>query len=467
MRISDLVKLSTDNLRRRKGRTALTVIGVVVGTCAIVVMISLGIAMNKQTDEMLQSYGDLTQVQINNYGSSPDTPVLDEAMLSQIKSLEHVLAATPYSRPYDFYGRCFSGKKDRYETGAWEMYGIDLAAMEPMGFTLKSGTWIDPSINYGKNKIPVLVGENFNYNFWDTKRRPDNPKYQIYPGQTDATGKELEPYVDAEKDKIYLAYYDSEGKEVGRYELVVVGVLCSDYSKGYFTDGGFVMSLENVEKLNNAYRKANKITSNGRNQNGFQEVYIKVDDLNNVEDVEKAIRELGYEDIYSMQQQREQMQASVAKSQMILGGLAAISLLVAALNIMNTMTMAIYERTREIGVMKVLGCELWQIRAMFLIESGFIGFIGGFAGVVISLCISFLLNHLTVIMSFFGQTVDMSWLNQVMGIWGAGGSSEISIVPMWLIMVALAFATLVGLLSGIAPAGRAVKISALEAIRHD
>ena len=150
-----------------------------------------------------------------------------------------------------------------------------------------------------------------------------------------------------------------------------------------------------------------------------------------------------------------------------IGILAAVSLLVAALNIMNTMTMAIYERTREIGVMKVLGCELWQIRTMFLIESGCIGFIGGLAGVVASLGISFLLNNLSLIMGFFGQSVDMSWLAQMMGSWYYGGTGEISIVPLWLIALALAFATLVGLLSGVAPAGRAVKISALEAIRHE
>ena len=79
------------------------------------------------------------------------------------------------------------------------------------------------------------------------------------------------------------------------------------------------------------------------------------------------------------------MQQQVARNQMMLGGLAAISLFVAALNIANTMTMAIYERTREIGVMKVLGCELRNIRRMFLIESGFIGFIGGGGGRVAQL----------------------------------------------------------------------------------
>ena len=58
MRISDQVALAAKNLSRRKGRTALTVIGVVVGTCAVIVMISLGIAQNKAYDEMLSTWGD-------------------------------------------------------------------------------------------------------------------------------------------------------------------------------------------------------------------------------------------------------------------------------------------------------------------------------------------------------------------------------------------------------------------------
>ena len=169
-----------------------------------------------------------------------------------------------------------------------------------------------------------------------------------------------------------------------------------------------------------------------------------------------------------MTQIREEMQASVARSQMILGGLAAISLLVAALNIANTMTMAIYERTREIGVMKVLGCELGHIRAMFLVESGAIGFLGGAIGVLFSLLISFILNHLTLILALFGSSADLSGLlGSIGGGMGGMGTGSISIVPFWLVLLALAFATLVGLLSGIMPAGRAVKISALEAIRHE
>lgn len=159
-------------------------------------------------------------------------------------------------------------------------------------------------------------------------------------------------------------------------------------------------------------------------------------------------------------------------SQMIFGGIAAVSLLVAAINIINTMTMAIYERTREIGVMKVLGCELGNIRTMFLLESSTIGFIGGLIGLLISLLASFVLNNLSTILAMFGQSggLDLSGMMGGGGYYymmdGSGGNT-ISIIPPWLMLAALVFATLVGLVAGILPANKAVKISALEAIRHD
>ena len=106
MKISDLLKLSTDNLRRRKGRTALTVIGVVVGTCAIVVMISLGIAANKRTEETLASWSDLTQITVLGYSDSADTPALDDKMVASLKEMEYVIAATPmynFQNFIDFY----------------------------------------------------------------------------------------------------------------------------------------------------------------------------------------------------------------------------------------------------------------------------------------------------------------------------------------------------------------------------
>ena len=98
MKISDEISLSSRNLLRRKGRTALTLVGVVIGTCMVVLMISLGIAQTKTNEEMLQSWGDLTQVQIYGYGTmvgSDGKPLyLDDAAIANIKQIPHVAAAT-------------------------------------------------------------------------------------------------------------------------------------------------------------------------------------------------------------------------------------------------------------------------------------------------------------------------------------------------------------------------------------
>ncbi len=141
--------------------------------------------------------------------------------------------------------------------------------------------------------------------------------------------------------------------------------------------------------------------------------------------------------------------------QMVLGCLAAISLLVAAIGITNTMIMSIYERTREIGIMKVLGCFISNIRVVFLMEAGMIGLLGGAIGTVISYIISAVMNTLgsDTFANMFGIYTD--------------GSSPISIIPIWLVLLALAFSTIIGLISGFYPANRAVKISALEAIKNE
>ena len=140
---------------------------------------------------------------------------------------------------------------------------------------------------------------------------------------------------------------------------------------------------------------------------------------------------------------------------MVLGCLAAISLLVAAIGITNTMIMSIYERTREIGIMKVLGCFISNIRVVFLMEAGMIGLLGGAIGTVISYIISAVMNTLgsDTFANMFGIYTD--------------GSSPISIIPIWLVLLALAFSTIIGLISGFYPANRAVKISALEAIKNE
>ena len=134
----------------------------------------------------------------------------------------------------------------------------------------------------------------------------------------------------------------------------------------------------------------------------------------------------------------------------MLGGIGAVSLFVAAIGITNTMMMSIYERTKEIGVMKVLGCDLRNIRSLFLMEAGFIGFIGGVIGLILSFILSAVVNHVASTMS--ENMTDMS---------------GISYIPIWLVFLSLIFAILVGMVAGFFPARRAMKLSPLAAIRNE
>ena len=83
---------------------------------------------------------------------------------------------------------------------------------------------------------------------------------------------------------------------------------------------------------------------------------------------------------YSAQDAVEMAEEQTARIQYLLGAIGGVSLLVAAIGIINTMMMSIYERTREIGIIKVLGCRMSNIAGMFLAESAFIGLFGGALG---------------------------------------------------------------------------------------
>ena len=488
MKIFDLIALSARNLSRRKGRTALTVIGVAVGTCLIIVMISFGIAMNQANEAMLATWGDLTQIQVygggtvyyssgsgtavigGSSGGGDQPAVLNDEMIASFTKMDHVVAATPFYQAYSLNGTITAGKGDRYSAYLGNAVGVYASAMEPMGFTLASGDWMTDTGSYGRDVIPVMVCEQTGYNFEDTRKSYNSSKRYRWYGQTDAAGNLLEPFVDVNKDEMTLTLSsgDAENPKTKSWKLKVVGSINPDTAKGWWTQSSFILRIQDVKMLQEEYKDlAGSDAYYGSDSSSYDQVYVKVDDMDNVEAVDEAIQELGFS-TYSMTQQREAMQEQVSQLMLILGCLAAFSLLVAALNIINTMTMAIYERTREIGVMKVLGCALGKIRMMFLIESGFIGFIGGVTGSVVSLVISFVLNNLTLIMAIFGGGGgNLSGIMNSIGYYGGGMGSAVSVVPPWLVLLALAFATVIGLVAGILPAARATKISALEAIRHE
>ena len=191
-------------------------------------------------------------------------------------------------------------------------------------------------------------------------------------------------------------------------------------------------------------------TKNGKPLKEFCYSYaqVKVDDADNVTAVTNKIKEMGY-NVETNAEYMESMERQMAIIQAVLGGIGAVSLFVAAIGIANTMMMSIYERTKEIGVMKVLGCSLKNIRGMFLMEAGFIGVIGGVIGNILSLLMSAVINFLA------GNAQVLM------------DGADISYIPLWLMLASIGFAMLVGIIAGYFPAKRAMKLSPLEAIRNN
>ncbi len=436
MRISDILSICLRNLSRRKLRTFLTALGVVIGVALIIIAVSIGIGLSVSYEEQLASWGDLTVINVYNYNSNV---TLDDKMVAQIQAIDGVQIATPFYQDWNL-NMTIQNKNGRYVANP-QLYGVYPEALSLLGYEMKEGD----TLKEGDKKFSVVVGEQFAYQFRDTKKDRNNYR-DPYPDQY---GRIKDPFVDVTKDRLYLVLptqkYDSSGNPVGKditEQLNVAGILAqSDTS--YETTYSVFMDINELKSLREKYYKQNDLPLKDIS---YEDVRVKCIDVDTVADVQDQIKALGLE-CYSMNDSREMMQEQALMIQLVLGGLAGFSLLVAAIGIANTMIMSIYERTREIGVMKVIGAEVRDIRVMFLLEAGMIGLLGGIMGVLLS----------------FGG----SWLFNTFAAGAMGAGSRMSIIPVWLVAIALVFSMMVGVVFGFLPANRAVRISALEAIKHD
>ncbi len=217
-----------------------------------------------------------------------------------------------------------------------------------------------------------------------------------------------------------------------------------DFYKKLYKEYAYTLSAANRKKALKAIEEYNSIQ-------------INVDSMKNVKKVQEEIEALGYRTESDMQYIQPMLDTS-AMLQKVFLAIGAVAFVVAAINIANTMIMSIYERTKEIGIMKVLGCYIRDIKKLFLFEAGIIGFIGGVMGVGLSYLFAHLLNKYGG--KFLGSLTSL-----------IGGSAQegaaYCMIPFWLPFVALVVAILVGVFSGYLPARRATKISAIEAMKSE
>ena len=433
MKLPDLLRTAFLNLWRRKLRAFLTVLGMVIGTSSIVVMVSLGVGMRQSMIDSYASMGSLTNITVNNYryvessdgqSSTYKEVKLDKKAVDEIRKIPGVEGAMPQITAW---GMAMSGK---YATDV-SIMGIDMEQAELFGIKLAEGEY--PGSKLAGGKVQMVVPSSFYNNFYDPNANRWSPAIDKDGNPKITSRSRLKLTIDY--SNVYTNQPGDPGQQKGKiYTLVPTGML---EESGNDFSWYCIMDIKVLEKL--AKENPNYISLNKKNYN---QVIVKCKDIDDVLTVKAKIEEMGF-GANCIQEWLQQSEEQLKQTQYLLGAIGGVSLLVAAIGIMNTMMMSIYERTKEIGIIKVLGCRMSNIAGLFLTEAAYIGFFGGALGLGLSYGLSLVLNNFLESSGFK------------------------SIIPLYLAVGALAFSVVVALISGLYPAMRAMKLSPLAAIRNE
>ncbi len=443
MRFIDLLQLVGYNLGRRKGRVLLTAIGVVIGTSAVVVLVSLAVGLQKNATQQLWGINDLTSIEVypgysemmvsavkvgggggGGGGSSDGMVYLTPDTIAQIEAIPDVKLVVRE----DYLNANMElhyGKLLGY-SGA---LGVDVDDLSSMGLTASEGT---TELTRGS----VVIGSYINQNFFNPNMRPNDPPLEP-------------PQLLGETLRFVLIKYTQDGQEVRKtFNMKVTGVLAETRGS---PDYNIYMRLDEITGWNEWSRG----TRINRNKEGYNMLIVKAESPDVVTGIADQITAMGLM-ANTPQAVLEGINSFFTVLQVVFGGVGAIALLVAAIGIANTMTMSILERTREIGLMKAVGATNRDVLSVFLGEAAGIGFIGGLGGVLLGWGLSALLN--LVGLSYFASQVSES---------GGLPPTMITTTPLWLPIFGLFFAAIVGLISGLYPALRAATMVPVTALKYE
>ncbi|WKA55215.1 ABC transporter permease [Planococcus shixiaomingii] len=422
MRFNDQIDFIRQHMKRNKLRVATTILAAMMGCAFLIVLASVGFGLHKTiTDDVLDN-NMVTEIQVAGKESS-DEKISDEE-ISKMREMANVIAAVKRSTP-NADGTAKLGERNGYVATTL----VDFNEEQKAGLVLSDG-------EMPKAKDEVLVGYHFAQSLLteeEVKNAEDDQEPKGFKGSVIGQTFELE-----------LAPFDGE-TETATWKFTVSGIMeepAKDWiinNKVYIADSwGPVFSDElGVEE-------------------SFPEVLVYADDLQNVGSITKLLKDEGYY-VYSVTEELGSMDMffTALKAGLIFVG--TIAVLIASIGIFNTMTMAVTERTREIGVMKAIGAQPKLIQKLFLMESAAIGIIGTVLAVAISYGISILANWLVPI-------IIMSSLAE------EGGDDFtilISVIPWQLVVIASVISISVAMISGWRPARKATKIDVIQALRQE
>lgn len=446
MNFKDLMIMGIRNLLRRKTRSILAITGVIIGTCAITVMVSLGIGLSSSFEDQMKSWGNLHMIDVSPGGGMVTTASgkkkqvkLDDKALKDIEKMEAVTAVTPVETAN------LKIAHGKFVTNT-NVKGVKPEVFEKFGYKLKDGRTLKANdkfaIVFGRN-VPTWFYNPYSNNGgggWGGES--EDPPVNVISNRLKITADQNY----GERTKSDTSSTDGKKIEYTVYDAQGVGILENENDD---TSYSTYMNIDTVKKINEETAKAEGNYRNNRKE--YQNAQVYVEDIDKVKDISTKIKDMGFQ-TFGLIDMLDELKRTSSMIQAVLGGIGAISMLVAALGISNTMIMSIYERTKEIGIMKVIGANIRDIKYLFLFEAAFIGLVGGMVGLGLSYFLSSLLN--VVLGASFGASMGIE-----------GGT--ISIIPWWLSMSTLAFSTVIGILAGYIPAKRAMRLSALESLRNE
>ena len=443
MRFGDLLSMSLNNLKRRRLRTLLTVLGVVIGTGSIVVMISLGLGLQRRSRELVESSGSLTTIQVmERYGgdNGKEKPKqLTDETVKEFVGMEHVKSVFPMLQLSVML------RQGAYEASYVPLNGVPREYLNriPIQKNRKAASGEGLRLVYGNEVLKNFTHRKTKKGFYDTNRLPD----------VDLMRKPV--FVTFDADSYYGAQANQQVKPPKKYLIETEGIVDGSKNKNFQYSYSIYGDIDLLKAQLKRIFKKKPIPGQPTTKKGkaypyfvYNTIEVNVDNVKHVREVQEKLNEAGYQASSNIEW-LEQTEKQSGMIQAVLGGIGAVSLIVAAIGIANTMMMSIYERTKEIGVIKVLGCSLKNIKQMFLMEAACIGLIGGVIGNALSFLVSALINAVT------GHGAVM------------GFDGDISYIPLWLVLVSMLFAMLVGITAGYFPAKRAMQLSPLAAIRSE
>jgi ABC-type lipoprotein release transport system permease subunit len=428
MTCRDLLKTAFANLGRHRVRTILSAVGVTIGILTIVTMLSLGVGVHQETRRVFRDAG-LETVRVR-----PKT--------------EDQNAFVPFAEPR-------RSVRITPELVAEMEAREDVASVRPLLYPPYSA---NTYLVIGDRMVKTRVGLT-----------PWGPRDPFVPPPTVVAGEALDPeqpgqvVVSVETlGKLYgqeNSEQDSWDHLIGQEVTVVLQAPRGDKETLHYRLRGVIEEIPQsgypgvYVGLNEAlaikawwYNDPQTLE-----RDGYDGLMVRAMSLADAAAITDDLTERGFR-VESFQTMLSMINKVMIVVNTMLGSVGGLALLVATLGIANTMVMAVYERTAEIGILKAIGASPGDVRALFVVEAALIGGLGGVLGTATGWLLSLGLNEL-ILAIFAWQEVPMR--------------GTFFVVTPWLIALALCFATLVGLLAGLYPAARAARMDPLEALRYE